>query len=272
MAAHRRHRTSRIPGFVRFSAVSLTVAGAAFASAQISSQTRSGGTESVAAAVAPDTSTAQAPADPQALNAGAAPVDPSTAGPAPSAAASASAPSAPAAPAAAVPAAAAATTPARQKAAAKAAVPSPKSAKPDTGAAPKTGSGSGHSGFTAGYDEGSDGSAAVKEALTAAAADGKKVLIDFGSNGCGNCRAADKVFGGSTVGAVLDASYHVVKVDISAGFEMLTGYCPAQKGKAYAMPVLVVLNSKGEVTTQTYTTGNPKLTNDGLGAFLRQWA
>ncbi|MEV7419578.1 thioredoxin family protein [Streptomyces sp. NPDC089919] len=270
MSAHRRRpRTSRIPGFVRFSAVSLTVAGAAFTAAHLGGQTRDGGTESVSAALAPEVpATEDAASDPQPQGSPAGQLA------SPAAAASAAARTRPSAAAPAPAPAPRTADPTRRAghpdAAAKTPAPRPPApSKPDTGSTPK-----GDSGFRAGYDSGTDARKAVKAAIAAAKADGKKVLIDFGANWCGNCKAADKTFGKSSVGAILDASYHVVKVDIgsqnSDNFDLLRSYCSGEG--AYKMPVLVVLDGNGKLVTETHSTGNPDLGVDGLSAFLRQWA
>jgi thiol-disulfide isomerase/thioredoxin len=285
MAAHRRRtRTSRIPGLVRLSAVSLSVATAALATAYAT--TGLGGGDD-----AQRVSAASAPEDPAALEAagtgsgagggsGAA-ADPAGAvGAAASAAASASSAPSASASVSATPSAGTAdpAAPARPAAPATKA-PAKPAAKPAPAPGPTKGGGapaSGDSGFVPGYPSGSDARQAVKAAVAAAEADGKKVLVDFGANWCGNCKAADEVFGTSAVGKLLDASYHVVKVDIgsqggsSAGFDLLRTYCSGEG--AYKMPVLVVLDGSGRVVTETHSTGNPSLTADGLSAFLRQWA
>ncbi|MEU9032360.1 thioredoxin family protein [Streptomyces sp. NPDC048383] len=124
-----------------------------------------------------------------------------------------------------------------------------------------------------GYD-GSVGQAQVDAALRAAKADGRMVLLDFGANWCGNCKAADKVFAQPQTAALLGESYHMVKIDIggnsSAASTLLRKYSPG--GGSYKMPVLVVLSPSGTVRTDTHATGNPSLTAEGLNAFLRQWA
>ncbi|MCX4781801.1 thioredoxin family protein [Streptomyces sp. NBC_01264] len=270
MAAHRRQRAYRIPGLVRFSAVSLTVATAAFATACGANAGKGEHTENAAAFSAPDLSAPESPAGTVTVLESGAPTPSASAGtsaaPTPSASVSASA--AARAAAAAAPAGAAAKPAAKSpsKPAASKPAPAPKTSTPTGG-----GSAKGSSGFTPGYREGANVSSAVKAAIAAAKADGKKVLIDFGANWCGNCKAADKVFGGSTVGGILDSSYHVVKADIDSNFDVLRKYSPST-GEAYKMPVLVILDGNGKVVTETHSTGNPPLTNDGLGAFLRKWA
>ncbi len=100
------------------------------------------------------------------------------------------------------------------------------------------------------------------------------VLLDFGANWCGNCKAADKVFAQPQTAAILGASYHLVKIDIggnsSANSALLRKYSPS--GGTYTMPVLIVVNASGKVRTDTHATGNPSLTAEGINAFLRKWA
>ncbi|MFB6518072.1 thioredoxin family protein [Streptomyces sp. NPDC056401] len=125
-----------------------------------------------------------------------------------------------------------------------------------------------------GYDSSADAQKLIDAALRAAKADGRMVLLDFGANWCGNCKAADKVFAQPQTASLLGASYHLVKVDIggnsSANSALLRKYSPS--GGTYKMPVLVVVSPSGTVRTDTHVTGNPALTSDGLGSFLRQWA
>ncbi|MFD9267162.1 thioredoxin family protein [Streptomyces goshikiensis] len=190
------------------------------------------------------------------------PADPSSAPATPSA-------SAPAPPAATQGSAGVSPSPAGSKPGPAAAAPA---AKPKPAAsAPKT---TAKAAFAPGYDSAADGQQALDAALRAAAADGKQVLLDFGANWCGNCKAADKVFGQPATNALLNDSYHLVKIDIgsqnSANFSILRKY--SSGGGSYKMPVLIVLSPPGTVRTDTHQTGNPALTADGLGSFLRQWS
>ncbi|MFB7391733.1 thioredoxin family protein [Streptomyces sp. NPDC056191] len=277
MAAHRRkQRTVGIQGLVRFSAVSLTVASAAVATAWGVGGSKNDAARNVSVAAVPDAPADQATADPVPMDAATASASPTTAAtsvppptrPSPSASS----------PVAKRPAATtkAAPRPARTTAAPAPTRPTAKKTAPASGSSGSSGSAgsAGSSGFTSGYPTGADARGAVTAAVAAAKADGRKVLIDFGANWCGNCKAADGVFATSGVGALLDSSYHVVKVDIgsqdSSAFGLLRDYCSGEG--AYKMPVLVVLDGNGKVVTETHSTGNPELTEAGLGAFLRKWA
>ncbi|MFJ3908456.1 thioredoxin family protein [Streptomyces vinaceus] len=125
-----------------------------------------------------------------------------------------------------------------------------------------------------GYDSSADAQKLVDAALRTAKSEGRMVLLDFGANWCGNCKAADKVFGQPQTAALLGKSYQLVKIDIggnsSANSALLRKYSPS--GGTYTMPVLVVVTPSGTVRTDTHVTGNPSLTAEGINSFLRQWA
>ncbi|MET8750271.1 thioredoxin family protein [Streptomyces sp. NPDC004667] len=125
-----------------------------------------------------------------------------------------------------------------------------------------------------GYDSSADARALIDAALRSAKSDGRMVLLDFGANWCGNCKAADKVFAQPATSELLADDYHLVKVDIggdsSANSALLRKYSPS--GGTYTMPVLVVVSPSGTTRVDTHVTGNPSLTADGIGSFLRKWA
>ncbi|MFJ3202618.1 thioredoxin family protein [Streptomyces sp. NPDC086989] len=125
-----------------------------------------------------------------------------------------------------------------------------------------------------GYDSSADAQKLIDAALRTAKSEGRMVLLDFGANWCGNCKAADKVFAQPQTAAILGDSYRMVKIDIggnsSANSALLRKYSPS--GGTYTMPVLVVVSPSGSIRTDTHVTGNPSLTAEGINSFLRKWA
>jgi thioredoxin 1 len=100
------------------------------------------------------------------------------------------------------------------------------------------------------YDEQADAPADVRHALAAARSDHKKVLLVFGANWCGDCRALDKAMHGSSQ-HLLDARFEVVKIDVGnfdKNLELARHYGnPIGKG----IPAVVVLGTRGQVIYST---------------------
>ena len=63
------------------------------------------------------------------------------------------------------------------------------------------------------YDEKASAAADVQHALAAAASDHHKVLLIFGANWCGDCRALDQALHGKS-GPLVDGKFDVVKIDV----------------------------------------------------------
>lgn len=64
------------------------------------------------------------------------------------------------------------------------------------------------------YDENADAKADVDAALARAAKEGKRVLLDFGGNWCGDCRVLAAVAELPAVKSYLDAHYVFVSIDV----------------------------------------------------------
>ncbi|MFJ3794538.1 thioredoxin family protein [Kitasatospora sp. NPDC090091] len=161
---------------------------------------------------------------------------------------------------------------ARPSATAKAsATASAKAATATTAAPTKPAAGGGP--IAIGYNATADSPAAVDAAVRQAKSDGKNVLLDFGATWCGNCKALDKTLGDSQVQSVLNASYHLVQVDIgghsTTNFNLLKKY---DSQGSYKMPVLIVVTPDGTVRTDTNTAGLPSLNTSGFTSFLKKWA
>ena len=116
----------------------------------------------------------------------------------------------------------------------------------------------------------------VRAALDSAARSGKRVLVDFGGNWCGDCKVLDINFRKPENAAILEARYVLVHVNvgdkgITTNFDLAERYgIKLRKG----VPALAVLDAKGKVL-YAQTQGefadmrsmDPKSVND----FLRKW-
>jgi thioredoxin 1 len=63
------------------------------------------------------------------------------------------------------------------------------------------------------YDEKANAAADVQHALTAAQGEHRKVLLVFGANWCGDCRALDQALHGSS-GPLIEGKFEIVKIDV----------------------------------------------------------
>lgn len=89
----------------------------------------------------------------------------------------------------------------------------------------------------------------VKAALATAAKGGKRVLVDFGGNWCGDCKVLDINLRKPENAAILDAHFVLVHVNvgdkgITNNFELAERYGIALKK---GVPALAVLDSSGKV-------------------------
>jgi thioredoxin 1 len=100
------------------------------------------------------------------------------------------------------------------------------------------------------YDEKADASADIHRALGAARTDHKDVLLVFGANWCGDCRALDKAMHGSSQ-RLIAGKFHVVKIDVGnfdKNLELAQRYGnPIEKG----IPAVVLLSADNHVVYST---------------------
>jgi thioredoxin 1 len=100
------------------------------------------------------------------------------------------------------------------------------------------------------YDEKADAAADVQRALAAAQTDHKKVLLVFGANWCGDCRALDKAMHGSSR-SLIAGKFDIVKIDVGnfdKNLDLARRYGnPIEKG----IPAVVVLSADNHVIYST---------------------
>lgn len=100
------------------------------------------------------------------------------------------------------------------------------------------------------YNEKADAAADVQHALAAAQTDHKKVLLVFGANWCGDCRALDKAMHGSSQ-SLIEGKFDVVKIDVGnfdKNLDLANRYGnPIEKG----IPAVVVLGADSHVIYST---------------------
>ena len=99
------------------------------------------------------------------------------------------------------------------------------------------------------YPDTARAEADVAAALETAARGGKRVLVDFGGNWCGDCKVLDLHLKKPENAAILGARYVLVHVNvgdkgITTNFELAERYGIALKK---GVPALAVLDSKGRV-------------------------
>jgi thioredoxin 1 len=100
------------------------------------------------------------------------------------------------------------------------------------------------------YNEQADASADVQQALKAARADHRKVLLVFGANWCADCRTLDIAMLSSSRN-LLEGRFEIVKIDVGnfdKNLPLAQRYGnPIQKG----IPAAVVLDARGRVLYAT---------------------
>lgn len=102
-----------------------------------------------------------------------------------------------------------------------------------------------------GYDEAADARAAIERARSMAVAAGKRVLLVFGANWCGDCRVLDSAMKQGRLKALLDDRFVVVKVDVGRfdrNVDIAQRYgVPLKKG----IPTVAVLAADGSASFVT---------------------
>ena len=97
------------------------------------------------------------------------------------------------------------------------------------------------------YSETANASADVQQALSQAATQKKKVLIIFGANWCGDCRALDTALKSKDNATLMSSEFFVVKVDVGnfdKNLDVSNQYGNPIKG---GIPAVVILSPDNQV-------------------------
>jgi protein disulfide-isomerase len=97
------------------------------------------------------------------------------------------------------------------------------------------------------YNETANATADVQQALATAATQNKKVLVIFGANWCGDCRALDTALKSTNNAALMSSEFLVVKVDVGnfdKNLALSNQYGKPIKG---GIPAVVILSPSNQV-------------------------
>ena len=125
------------------------------------------------------------------------------------------------------------------------------------------------------YDPGLDAPAAIVAALARSKVDGKNVLLDFGADWCPDCHVLDSYFEDPRAKAILEDSYHVVRIDVGYFDKNLESATKYGNVIPVGIPSVVILDSKGTKLVDTAAgelADSRRYTADDIVSFLSQWA
>jgi thioredoxin 1 len=122
------------------------------------------------------------------------------------------------------------------------------------------------------YHEGADAQKEVSETIAAAGKEGKRVILVFGANWCGDCYALDYGFHQPRIAPLLDANFKVVHIDVGRFDRNLA------LGKKYrvdlekGIPSLVILSPRGGLLYSTREFDRAQvMTEEDIIGFLNTW-
>ena len=101
------------------------------------------------------------------------------------------------------------------------------------------------------YDETADAKLDIKQALTQAATANTPVIVVFGANWCGDCRALDTAMKTGASAPLLSRDFKIVKVDVGQmdkNLDIARSYgVPLEKG----IPAVAIISTNNEVLYAT---------------------
>jgi len=125
------------------------------------------------------------------------------------------------------------------------------------------------------YDPTADAAAEIDAAVAAARADGKRVLVDFGADWCPDCHVLATYLEGEQGSALVDASFHVVKVDVGIFDRNLDISKALGDPIVNGIPAVVILDGAGTIVGSTGDGGlaNARsMSETDVLAVLKGWA
>ena len=125
------------------------------------------------------------------------------------------------------------------------------------------------------YDPELDAPAAVEAALAKAKVDGKHVLLDFGADWCPDCHVLDAYFEDPRAKAILENSYHVVRIDVGYFDKNLETAAKYGNVIGVGIPSVVMLDGDGTKLVDTAAgelADSSRYTADDIVTFLSTWA
>jgi thiol:disulfide interchange protein len=124
------------------------------------------------------------------------------------------------------------------------------------------------------YPDPSQAKADLAAALKTAAAEHKRVLIDFGGNWCGDCQVLDIYFHNQQNRPILESNYVLVHVNVGHMDENMDIAEKYEVPLAKGVPALAVLTDKGKLLYSQQTGQFEKMRRmepSAVTQFLVQW-
>jgi thiol:disulfide interchange protein len=124
------------------------------------------------------------------------------------------------------------------------------------------------------YNENADAKAEIRDALSTAVREHKRIILDFGGNWCGDCQVLDIYFHRAPNDQLLSANYVLVDIDIGRydhNLDLADKYeVPLKRG----VPALAILDEHGRLLYSQKTGEFEKMRQmspDSVTTFLEQW-
>jgi len=124
------------------------------------------------------------------------------------------------------------------------------------------------------YDPTANSAAAIAAALAASRADGRPVLLDFGSSWCDDCRALSALVETPGVQLVLSRNYHLVTVDVGhydTNMQLAAGYVRLTDSGIPALALLAPDGTPRHASNDGQFADARALTADQLADTLVDW-